>query len=180
VREGGRLDIGRYGESQVVAARDIEDFTADQILVGLNARRRWVNAIRREELGLTDPLPMIGDRLVCLRNDRVMGLLNGSLWDVKSVFRDADKIRMQIKSDDGDGEGIGVTTHAAFFNGAAADQHMDCDAFDYGYALTVHKAQGSQWDSVLLVDESARFRENCTRWLYTGITRAVERITVVV
>jgi ATP-dependent exoDNAse (exonuclease V) alpha subunit len=79
VREGGRLDIGRYGESRVVAACDLEDADADQILVGLNARRRLVNATRREELGLTDPSPMAGDRLVCLRNDRVMGLLNGSL-----------------------------------------------------------------------------------------------------
>jgi exodeoxyribonuclease-5 len=64
VREGGR---------QVIAACDLEDATCDPILVGLNARRRWVNAIRREELGLTDPLPMAGDRLVCLRNDRAMG-----------------------------------------------------------------------------------------------------------
>ena len=167
VREGGRC---RYGESRVVAACDLEDADADQILVGLNARRRLVNATRREELGLTDPSPMAGDRLVCLRNDRVMGLLNGSLWDVKSVFRDVDTIRMQIEPDDGDGEGIEVTTHASFFN-----ELRSYDAFDYGYALTVHRAQGSQWGVVLLVDESARFRENRARWLYTGITRAAER-----
>jgi hypothetical protein len=63
----GRLAVGRYGESQVVAACDIEDPTADQILVGRNARRRLVNSIRRTELGLTEPLPLAGDRLVCLR-----------------------------------------------------------------------------------------------------------------
>ena len=53
------------------------------------------------------------------------------------------------------------------------------DRFDFGYALTCHKAQGSQWDSVYLFDESGVFREDSARWLYTGITRAAERITIV-
>ena len=48
--------------------------------------------------------------------------------------------------------------------------------FDFGYVLTVHKSQGSQWDNVVLVDE---WRSNHrTQWLYTGITRAAETITV--
>ena len=45
----------------------------------------------------------------------------------------------------------------------------ELDEFDYGYALTVHKAQGSQWDDVLLFDESFAFREHRARWLYTGL-----------
>ena len=48
------------------------------------------------------------------------------------------------------------------------------DEFDYGYALTVHKAQGSQWDRVVLFDESYAFREHRGRWLYTGLTRAAQ------
>jgi exodeoxyribonuclease V len=54
------------------------------------------------------------------------------------------------------------------------------DEFDYGYVLTVHKAQGSQWDDVVLFDESFAFPDTRERWLYTGITRAVRRLTVVV
>ncbi|MCI4680965.1 ATP-binding domain-containing protein, partial [Rhodoblastus acidophilus] len=50
----------------------------------------------------------------------------------------------------------------------------------YGYALTVHKAQGSQWDRVTLFDESYAFREHRARWLYTGLTRAAQAITIVV
>ncbi|MGN6464147.1 MAG: ATP-binding domain-containing protein, partial [Rhizobiaceae bacterium] len=53
------------------------------------------------------------------------------------------------------------------------------DEFDYGYALTVHKAQGSQWNEVVLFDESVAFKETRQRWLYTAITRAAERLTVV-
>ncbi len=55
----------------------------------------------------------------------------------------------------------------------------ESDEFDYGYTLTVHKAQGSQWDDVVLFDESDAFREHRSRWLYTGITRAARRLTVV-
>jgi exodeoxyribonuclease-5 len=54
------------------------------------------------------------------------------------------------------------------------------DEFDYGYVLTVHKAQGSQWNDVVLFDESFAFPDTRERWLYTGITRAVRRLTVVV
>ena len=54
------------------------------------------------------------------------------------------------------------------------------DDFDYGYALTVHKAQGSQWNDVVLFDESFAFQDSRARWLYTGITRAAKRLTVVV
>ena len=52
--------------------------------------------------------------------------------------------------------------------------------FCHGYALTVHKSQGSAWDNVLLFDESRVFRENADKHLYTGITRAAEKVTVVV
>ena len=47
--------------------------------------------------------------------------------------------------------------------------------FDLGYVLTMHKAQGSQWDDVVLFDESGAFADNRDRWLYTGVTRAAKR-----
>jgi exodeoxyribonuclease-5 len=53
------------------------------------------------------------------------------------------------------------------------------DDFDYGYALTVHKAQGSQWNEIVLFDESWAFKDTRQRWLYTAITRAAERLTIV-
>jgi exodeoxyribonuclease-5 len=71
---------------------------------------------------------------------------------------------------------------AMFENGPEAvswDQRRKSDEFDYGYALTVHKAQGSQWDNLVLFDESFAFRETRERWLYTAITRAAETITIV-
>jgi exodeoxyribonuclease-5 len=46
--------------------------------------------------------------------------------------------------------------------------------------LTVHKSQGSQWDDVVLFDESFAFQESRARWLYTGVTRAAKRLSIVV
>jgi hypothetical protein len=51
------------------------------------------------------------------------------------------------------------------------------DLFGYGYALTVHKAQGSGWDDVLIIDDG-RPGKNRDRWLYTSLTRAARRVTL--
>ena len=53
-------------------------------------------------------------------------------------------------------------------------------AFHYRHMITVHKAQGSQWDDVVLFDESFAFPDSRARWLYTGVTRAAKKLTVVV
>ncbi len=53
---------------------------ADQVLVGRNATRRAYNTRMRERRGFAEPLPMAGDKLVCLRNNRRKGLFNGGLW----------------------------------------------------------------------------------------------------
>ena len=40
----------------------------------------------------------------------------------------------------------------------------------------MHMVQGSEFDNVLLLDEW--FRDDRVQWLYTGIIRAKERITI--
>ena len=57
----------------------------------------------------------------------------------------------------------------------------DNQEFDFGYAITVHKAQGSQWDSVVMYDDGFlawNWRERA-KWEYTGITRAAKDLTIV-
>lgn len=55
----------------------------------------------------------------------------------------------------------------------------DLEHLDFGWAITCHKSQGSQWDDVLVIDESHVFRSEWKRWLYTAITRAAQRLTIV-
>ncbi|RXF74590.1 ATP-dependent DNA helicase [Hansschlegelia zhihuaiae] len=188
VREGRELERGDYGESRVVSRREIatEDVTsADQVLVGTNRTRRLYNGRLRELKGLIDPTPAVGDKLVCLRNDKSKGLFNGGVWIVQRLkSADGPKIRMDLLADEeGAKRSVPVSVLRAFFEGEAEAipfaQRRRSDEFDYGYALTVHKAQGSQWDDVVLFDESFAFREHRDRWLYTGLTRAAKRIIVV-
>ena len=52
------------------------------------------------------------------------------------------------------------------------------DKMDLGYAITIHKSQGSQWENVILIlDEQARRMLDKTL-LYTGVTRAEEAFDV--
>jgi exodeoxyribonuclease-5 len=52
--------------------------------------------------------------------------------------------------------------------------------FTYGYAITTHKSQGSQWDKVLIVEERFPFdKTEHARWLYTAVTRAVEKAVII-
>ena len=51
--------------------------------------------------------------------------------------------------------------------------------FEFAYAVTCHKAQGSEFDFVVVFDESWAFGEERNRWLYTAITRAKEKLLIV-
>ena len=55
------------------------------------------------------------------------------------------------------------------------------DHFDFGYASSVHKAQGSEWDRVIFFEQRTKFwNENIyTRLLYTGVTRASKKLFVI-
>ena len=190
VREGNQVMIGDYGEmAQVINKSDVTGdlvLGADQVLVGTNRTRRRYNERLREMKGFEGPLPAHGDKLVCLRNDPNKGLLNGSLWQVTSAPRTVKPfMNVLIRAED---EGIDrYSAKVKLLKAAFEEPEREIpwqikrrhDDFDFGYALTVHKAQGSQWDNVVLFDESFAFREHRDRWLYTAITRAAERLTIV-
>lgn len=186
VRNEEELEIGSYGESRVVDKADIDHndgMAASQILVGRNKTRHGTNRRIRSLLGHNSngDLPEAGDRLVCLHNNHDLGLLNGAIWMVLDVGEISDnRVYMTVVPEDG-GTPQEVDAHAGIFRGEELHwaEKRDAEQFDYGYALTVHKSQGSQWRDVLLFDESHCFRDHRWRWLYTGLTRASEKITLV-
>lgn len=56
---------------------------------------------------------------------------------------------------------------------------IPCD-FTYAYAITGHKAQGSQWGKVLVVEENFPYDgEEHARWLYTCVTRATDKVVLI-
>jgi len=149
----------------------------DQLIVGRNATRRSTNARMRELLGYTEPLPVRGDRVVCLRNNHELELLNGATYNVTdTAFDYADQSTIGLELDGN----LAVTAHANTFHGREIPHwaELDAEKFDYGYALTCHKSQGSQWDSVGIIDESHSFGPQRYNWLYTAITRAAKHLWV--
>jgi exodeoxyribonuclease-5 len=199
IREGRCLKPGRYGDSLIVQKGAVcKDemremvLAADQLLCGLNKTRHAYNARIRELRGLhgiEKPWhPVAGDRLICLRNDREKHIFNGSLWEASSTMYaggPANFLKIRIKSlDEENCLPIDVKTPEAYFNGSEKDLdwriQRSCDEFTFGWAITCHKAQGSQWDNPLIFDESSCFRNDAIKWLYTAVTRAAKRVTVVV
>lgn len=189
VREGERLSLGNYGDSRVVMAKEVtpdEAIKAGQILVGRNATRRATNLRCRQLLNrmhqVVADLPVEGDQVVCLNNNRELGLLNGGLWRLRmdAIYNEADDQVVLSLEDEARQQDCIAWAPIFMRNGRKIEFYelKGAEQFDYGYALTVHKAQGSQWDNVLLYDESFAFSNHRKEWLYTGITRAAERVTV--
>jgi exodeoxyribonuclease-5 len=190
VREGREIMRGDYGSAQVISKSEVTQslvLDADQVLVGTNRTRRRYNQRLRELKGFTADYPQSGDKLVCLRNDPAKGLLNGSLWQVMSSSRETVKpgINLMIRPEDDDMDrgAAKIKLLKAAFEDVETEipwsTRKRYDEFDFGYALTVHKAQGSQWNNVVLFDESYAFRDSREMWLYTAITRAAETLTIV-
>jgi exodeoxyribonuclease-5 len=182
VRSQKPLEPGKYGKSEVIAAgaklgEAVLEY--DQILVGRNITRTAVNARIRKLLGFTEWYPVHGEKLICLRNNKDLGLLNGTMWTVEDIG-DIDNHRINLTLVGEGGHMITVEMHAAPFRGEKIPYYEKKEAqeFDFGYAITVHKSQGSQWENVLVVDESSCFGPNRFKWLYTGITRAANTVAV--
>lgn len=184
VREGGSLKPGSYGSSRVITKAQLtaEDITsADQLLVGRNATRRGCNNRLRTLNGIEGTFPQQGERLVCLRNNRELGFWNGGIYRTTEKAADnGDSLWLNFESVDEPGPALQAYAHRGHFLGEDIPwyEKKEREEFDYGYALTVHKSQGSQWGEVAILDEW-HVRDSRAQWLYTGITRAAEKLLVV-
>ena len=187
-REWGAIKAMDGKHVQIIHNREaMKDamLTADKVMVGKNKTRLGVNKAFRSFKGFSDPYPIEGDTLICLRNYRDKGLLNGLFAEVvKGEIHDVDNFKIQttIKTE------LGSTLHDLPIFTGFFDDYSDPNAsknapfflrksafeFDYGYAITVHKSQGSQYPTAFLWDDGMFNWDMSMRkkWLYTAITRA--------
>jgi exodeoxyribonuclease-5 len=192
-REQGRIPSGWYGQDVVkirpydIGHAGLHPSEADMIICATNATRAWHNAAMRAWFGRSGP-PQAGDVVICLRNNYDEGLFNGQ----RGVIRDAGRNlvtdgeaawQMSIDLDGLDETWKGAVAAAPFGQppgAAAAIRSRDLALFDYGYALTCHKAQGSTASRVLVIEESwpGPGTDLRQRWLYTAVTRASQALTV--
>lgn len=195
VRQGERLLPGQYGDCLILRKneRDQDDLghkviAADQLLCGLNRSRISYNRRIRAMKSLSGQKqpwhPAVNDRIICLKNNRQKGLFNGGMFDVENVKERSGVLKVVAKSLDEAREPDALSIYEEFFKGEERNlewqERRKSDEFTFGWAITCHKAQGSEWDDVIIFDESSAFREDKNKWLYTAITRAAQKVTVVI
>ena len=64
-------------------------------------------------------------------------------------------------------------------NRVKTKEELQICQFDFGYAISCHKAQGSEFDKVVIFDESKSFPAEQEKWLYTAITRAKKKLIII-
>lgn len=161
--------------------------SADTIIVGRNDTRRRFNNRMREIRKLVDPYPQPGETLICLRNDSTKQICNGEIFTVKHRRLMRDRVSLTLlDAEDLKRPPVEVRVRREFFTQEDLAAKLPrkelrgTQQLTYGYAITGHKSQGSQWNNVCAFDESYVFREEADRWLYTVVTRAAEHLTLVI
>ena len=146
--------------------------------------------------------PYPGERIVCLKNNRETRLMNGQIGTVMWLMpetKNAYRITLQVDGMDNPHECFvhnlcfGQVTYTMFDKQKDSEVHKmfkyaqkkkylsGVDYFDYGYCISVHKSQGSEWNKVVLFEQRTKHWDDdyYARWLYTGITRAKEKLFVI-
>lgn len=207
IRAGKRLLPYKGSQVQVIDKHQVIDgmFTwADQVIVGKNTTRRNYNQRMRKLIhDVDDPAPIEGDRVICLRNywENANGygdvMVNGSIGTIHNIqyshhcpFYDP-AMKVDFMPD-------GYDEDKAMFPNLLADYKLLNEGsptitaenwrkipkllhpveLDYGYVITCHKSQGSEYPKVLVFEEYLNFAEH-QRWLYTAATRASEKLVIV-
>jgi exodeoxyribonuclease-5 len=195
VRQGYKLPLREYDDVVVRAGRIPDDhlltFTGEDgvVICSYNKTRQLVNTRIRKLLGFTGQLPGVGEKLVCTSNQHGYGIMNGEQGVVISYEpipegsedqdEPADMLLLNYRSlTDG-------KIRMAKFNPLSFDRDEDTakeaqkspGGFDFGWTLTVHKSQGSEWSRALVIEETLR-GVPYNQMMYTAVTRAIDFLSV--
>jgi exodeoxyribonuclease V len=185
--DGGIIDLAtriRMGESIAGHPFIVDDPTnlePDIVVCGTNDLRARVNGFRRDSDGLEPgTLPRAGEPLICLQNTPDLGLLNGQILEVIDAEATTDGKYVVTLNDPWTDVRYTVPARTSDLNRRALvgmdDYTPDVARLSFAYAITCHKAAGSEWDSVLVLDNW--HWDDHDRWLYTAVTRASKEVRV--
>lgn len=163
---------------------------ADQVLVWKNSTRWSLITRMRARRGWDPGRPVAGDRIMCLVNNKDIGVFNGQQFTVIQAGMPASGV-WTIEAADEEGNRRELLAHPEGFQGLAQEQEArntlrafrgEVGLFTFADAITVHKAQGSEWDSVYVVDQTHQMTRSTSdekrAFMYTAITRASEKVTI--
>lgn len=166
--------------------------SATQVICGLNSVRWTITGRIRNALMHTSELPAIGERLMCCKNNHAEGIFNGMMGRLTNIennnIRMPGCVTIDFHLDDEEDISKNLITDPYLFANHKAFGKANkvlwekgnpfLNEFDFAYAITCHKSQGSQYPHVTIVDDSASFRLDQNKWLYTAITRAETGLTI--
>lgn len=147
--------------------------STDQIICGTHKTRERLCRFVRNKLGHETVHPQPGEKVAAVYNDKQRGIMNGELYTVRrsELIRNGTVTRMTIEDPYGRViEPVDAWTKG--FAGRSATDFLDDQfgKFWWGYAITCHQSQGSEWRDIVVCDDWPG--DSHDRWLYTAITRA--------
>lgn len=154
-----------------------ELMAVDQVICAYNKTRVQTNAIIREGHGFSGVLN-VGERVMCLKNNKTLGLFNGMQGVVTKLYED-NRGRKLMDFDFNGTEYAGIWYDTKNFGREKPDTEAYGkeypNPFDYAYCITCHKAQGDEWDKVLVLEQKCDKWDH-KRWAYTAASRAKELV----
>lgn len=187
VLNDNKIPFGKYADGILVVPRSMlcMDYyvNADQVICGLNRTRNKLNQEIRFHLDFMDDVPMDGEKLICLKNDwhkvvQDCALMNGMIGTVSNIWDKFTYFRADFHPDSLTKK-FHVRMDKSIFTGQAVPTEMarKMNYFDYGYAITCHKAQGSEFDKIV-INADYFVHDSYKQWLYTAVTRAKKAIVL--
>lgn len=187
VRHGGTLNIqqrdGLIVRDKKLAMQPLMEH--DQVICAKNLTRKNLN--QKFRMCQAKPVTKIcvEDKLIVLRNNSAYGVFNGMLVFIDYIHEDQELYWLVDMHDEVNNkfskvpiwkEPFTIELPKEFYIPKYKENQMIyCD---FGYAITCHKSQGSEWRSVLVWDEYMPPKLwDMRRWRYTAITRASENLT---
>lgn len=193
VRKGGMV-MGDGHEDLVVSNKSYpigEASKHDQIICAKNATRLGLNKHIREFRQLTAGKLVLGEKLNVLRNNMNYGVFNGMMLFVREVINEdkdfwicncEDEVSRKYhdlpiwKQPIENPASIKKETIPPKYR--VGSRLVACVFATFGYVITCHKSQGSEWNNVMVYDEwMPPSIWDMRRWRYTAITRASKKLT---
>lgn len=171
-----------YGPKSKVDPKEYD--MAEQIIVGRNNTRMAWNRRFRQRKGYTpDMLPQPAEKIICLKNNAQFDLFNGMICQA-TLAQAEDSEHYVLEASDGSTEWDALNVWMGDIDGRDERydfrRHRKYERFDFAYAITCHKSQGSEFESVLVYDEPIGADSiECARWRYTALTRAKKKVVMV-
>jgi exodeoxyribonuclease-5 len=163
----------------------------NQIICAKNATKAKVNAGYRKYLIRPMNEIMVGDKLIVLRNNPAFGVFNGMIVFITEIHKDESRPAYwtcTLKDEVNRVYPRVPIWKEPYLRDLGKEVFPPCiDGYkgpkvvysDFGYCITCHKSQGSEWDKVLVWDEwMPPSVWDMKRWRYTAITRAAKELTV--